>query len=103
MQGTFGMKVDQYKKYKRLKRENLRDHMDDIELILTILGEATTTKFTQDRNSHGLSKLHRDAHDGGAVAGRTRVDIESQTHHPVISPSNYLPKIKRKLISKTEK
>jgi len=49
MEGTFGLKVEDYKKLKRLKRENLRDHMNDIELILTMLGEATTTKITRDR------------------------------------------------------
>ena len=54
IQGTFGMKVDDYKKFKNLKRENLRDHMTDLELILTMLGEATTTKITKDRDSHGF-------------------------------------------------
>src|SRR3989339_847096 len=89
MEGAFGLKVDDYKKLKRLERENLRDHMNDIELILTMLGEATTTKLTKDRNSQGMPKLRNDARDGGAVAGRTRKDIELQSGKPVISNRNY--------------
>jgi len=61
MQGTFDMKVSEYKKFKGLNRENLRDHMDDLELILTMLGEATTTRLTKDRNSKGFPKLKNDA------------------------------------------
>lgn len=95
MEGTFGMKVAQYKKFKSLKRENLRDHMDDLELILTMLGEATTTKLTKDRESKGFSKLKRDAQDGGKVAGRTRKDIEKQSGKRVVSKENYLPKVKQ--------
>jgi len=95
MEGAFGLKVDDYKKLKRLERENLRDHMNDIELILTMLGEATTTKLTKDRNSQGMPKLRNDARDGGAVAGRTRKDIELQSGKPVISNRNYLG-LKRK-------
>jgi len=90
MQGTFGMNVDEYKKLKKLKQENLRDHMTDLELILTMLGEATTTKLTRDRNSQGCKKLKKDAQDGGKVAGRTRKDIELQSSKNVISSENYL-------------
>jgi DNA-damage-inducible protein D len=57
MQGTFGLKVDDYKKVKALERENLRDHMTDIELILTMLAEATTTTLHRDRESQGSSRL----------------------------------------------
>jgi hypothetical protein len=67
MEGTFGLKVEDYKKLKRLNRENLRDHMNDIELILTMLGEATT-KLTKDRDTKGFPDLRKDAQDGGAVA-----------------------------------
>ncbi len=98
MQGTFEMKVEDYKKYKGLKRENLRDHMTDLELILTMLGEATTTKITDDRDSQGFPALQKDAKDGGAVAGRTRKDIESQTGKKVVSRKNYLPGQTRKRI-----
>lgn len=89
MQGAFGLKVDEYKQVKDLERENLRDHMTDIELILTMLAEATTTELHRDRDSQGMSPLKKDAQDGGAVAGRTRQDIEAQTGKPVISPENF--------------
>ncbi len=89
MQGTFGLKVDDYKQVKDLQRENLRDHMTDIELILTMLAEATTTELHRDRDSQGMKPLKKDAKDGGAVAGRTRKDIEAQTGKPVISGGNY--------------
>lgn len=89
MQGAFGLKVDEYKQVKTLKQENLRDHMTDIELILTMLGEATTTKLHRDRDSQGMNPLKKDAKDGGAVAGRTRKDIERQTGKPVISAANF--------------
>lgn len=88
-EGTFALKVDEYKQVKALARENLRDHMTDIELILTMLGEATTTKLHRDRDSVGMPKLKKDAKDGGAVAGRTRKDIEQQSGKPVISPDNF--------------
>ena len=89
MQGTFALRVDEYKQVKALARENLRDHMTDIELILTMLGEATTTKLHSDRDSVGMPRLKKDAKDGGAVAGRTRKDIEQQSGKPVISPGNF--------------
>lgn len=87
---AFGMTPSEYKKLKNLKKENLRDHMDDMELILTMLGEATTTRFTKDRDSRGFSPLKKDARDGGAVAGRTRKDIEKQSGKKVISGKNFL-------------
>jgi prophage antirepressor-like protein len=89
MQGAFGLKVDEYKQVKDLERENLRDHMTDIELILTMLAEATTTELHRDRDSQGMAPLQNDARDGGAVAGRTRKDIEGQTGKPVISGKNF--------------
>jgi len=91
MANTFGLKVDEYKKIKKLSsKNNLRDHMDDIELILTMLAEATTTKLHQDKNSVGFPKLIKDAKEGGSVAGRTRKDIEDVTGKKVITPKNYL-------------
>jgi prophage antirepressor-like protein len=89
MHGTFALNVDEYKQVKALARENLRDHMTDIELILTMLAEATTTKLHRDRDSVGMLPLKKDAKDGGAVAGRTRKDIEKQTGKPVISQENF--------------
>jgi DNA-damage-inducible protein D len=89
MQGAFDLKVEEYKKVKGLERENLRDHMNDIELILTMLGEATTTKLHRDRDTKGFDPLKKDAQDGGAVAGRTRKDIEEKAGKPVISAENF--------------
>ncbi len=94
MKGAFNLTVEDYKKLKKLNRENLRDHMEDIELILTMLGEATTTKFHRDRDSRGFPELDQDAKDGGNVAGRTRKDIERQSKKSVISERNYFPKNK---------
>jgi hypothetical protein len=89
LQGAFDMTAEDYKKFKGLKRENLRDHMDDIELILTMLGEATTTRLHKDRNSKGFEPLKRDAKDGGGVAGRTRKDIEQKSGKPVATKKNF--------------
>jgi DNA-damage-inducible protein D len=89
MQGTFDLKVDEYKQVKALERQNLRDHMTDIELILTMLAEATTTTLHRGRESRGMEPLRKDAQDGGAVAGRTRKDIERQTGKPVVSAANF--------------
>lgn len=89
---AFGMTPSQYKKFKGLRRENLRNHMEDLELILTMLGEATTTKVTKARNSKGFLPLKQDAKEGGEVAGSTRKDIEKRTGKPVSTRTNYLPK-----------
>ena len=86
----FNMTPAQYKKFKGLKRENLRDHMEDLELILTMLGEATTTKITKDRNSRDFVPLKKDAKEGGEVAGSAREDIEERTDKPVSTRRNYL-------------
>ena len=72
--------------------------MDDIELVLTMLGEATTTRLTQDRESQKFSSLQQDAKDGGDVAGSTRKDIETKLGKSVVSPENYIgtkEKVKR--------
>lgn len=89
MQGAFDLKVEDYKQIKGLERENLRDHMTDIELILTMLGEATTTKLHRDRDSQGLEPLKKDAQEGGAVAGSTRRDIEKRSGKPVVTGENF--------------
>jgi hypothetical protein len=90
MESTFGLKVEEYKKLKGLERENLRDHMDDMELILTMLGEAATTKITQVRDSQGFIPLKKDANDGGGVAGRTKKEIEKLTGTKITSSKNFL-------------
>jgi len=89
MQGAFDLKVDDYKQVKGLAHENLRDHMTDIELILTMLAEATTTKLHRDRDSRGLDPLKKYAQEGGAVAGSTRRDIEKRSGKPVVTGENF--------------
>ncbi len=89
MQGAFDLKVEVYKQVKGLERENLRDHMTDIELILTMLAEATTTKLHRDRDSKGFEPLKKDAQEGGAVAGSTRRDIERRSGKPVVTGENF--------------
>ncbi len=94
---TFGMTPGEYRKFKGLQKENLRDHMDDIELILTMLGEATTTRFTRERDSKAFPKLRKDARDGGDVAGSTRKDIEQKLGKSVVSSDNFLEKPEEQL------
>jgi hypothetical protein len=89
MKGAFDLNVEDYKQVKSLERENLRDHMTDIELILTMLAEATTAELHRDRDSQGLLPLAKDARAGGAVAGRTRKDIETRTGKPVVTGENF--------------
>jgi DNA-damage-inducible protein D len=89
-QATFGMSVQQHKTYKSLKSQNRRDHMTDLELILTMLGEATATRLHQDRDTQGFEDLQGDAHEAGEVAGNTRRDIEQRTGTKVVSSENYL-------------
>ncbi len=96
MQGAFSLKVDDYKKLKGIEKGNLRDHMTDLELIITMLGEATTTQITQQKDSKGMPKLRNDAKAGGALAGRTRKDIEQQIGNLVVSKKNFLPNKKNK-------
>lgn len=99
---TFGLTPSEYKQFKRLENQNLRDHMDDIELILTMLGEATTTRFARERDSQQFPELKTDAKDGGDVAGTTRKDIEGKLGKSVVSSHNYLetPEKMKKIESK---
>ncbi len=99
MHAAFNMTVEEYKDHKWLKRHNLRDHMTDLELILTMLWEATTTKLHQDRDSKIFKQLKKDAQDGWSVAGRTRKDIEQQSGKKVISEKNYLKGMSKKNIT----
>ena len=83
-----GMSTRQYKNLKGLKKENLRDNMTTLELVLNMLAEATTTQFSKDRKPTTFQENLEVAKAGGQVAGRTRKDIESQSDTPVISPKN---------------
>ncbi|MBA3066498.1 Bro-N domain-containing protein [bacterium] len=72
------------------KRENLRDHMDDLELIFTMLGERATTEIHRNENSRGVPKLKTDARAGGKISGDARKALEKRLKRPVVSRRNYL-------------
>ena len=87
---TFGITPSQYKKLKGLKRENLRDHMDDFELIFNMLGERSTTEIHRTENSKGIPKLKSDAIRGGKIAGGARKQLEKELGRSIISKKNFL-------------
>lgn len=87
---TFGLKTQEHKKLKGLTSQNLRDHMTDFELVLTMLGEKTTVAFTQTSDAQGLEQNANAARSGGRVAGNTRKDIEKQLGRSIVSSKNFL-------------
>jgi len=87
---TFGMTPSQYKKHKKLKRENLRDHMNDLELIFSMLGEASTTEIARNRDVQGLDENKQAAHSGGKIAGDARRKLEIESGKKVVTNQNYL-------------
>lgn len=100
---TFGITPSQYKKLKGLKRENLRDHMDDLELLFTQLGEAATTQIARTDDAQGMEKNKNAAQRGGAVAGTARKQLEKETGKKVMNSKNYLmPKNKTRRLSKNK-
>ena len=87
---TFGVTPSEYKKLKGLKRENLRDHMGDLELIFSMLGEASTTRIARDKDAQGFVENKSAAKEGGAVAGTARKELEKQITGKIVSKGNYL-------------
>jgi len=87
---AFGLTPAEYKKHKNLKRENLRDHMTDLELIFSMLGEASTTEIARNKDSQGFDENLNAAQEGGNIAGNARRELESKTGRPVVSKQNYL-------------
>ncbi|MCR4307418.1 MAG: Bro-N domain-containing protein [Candidatus Berkelbacteria bacterium] len=87
---TFGVTPSQYKKLKGLERENLRDHMTDLELIFNMLGEASTTEIHRNEDSKGVIKLKSDAKAGGNIAGGARKNLEKRLRRPVVVSDNFL-------------
>ena len=83
-----GMTTRQYKKLKGLKKENLRDNMSTMEIVLNMLAEATTTELSKAHQPDGFSESQKIARRGGRYAGQVRQDIEKDTGHPVISAQN---------------
>ncbi|MEI9913372.1 MAG: Bro-N domain-containing protein [Bacteroidota bacterium] len=92
---TFGLTPAQYKKVKGLKSQNLRDHMNDLELIFSMLGEASTTAIVKTRNPKGFIENQIVAKQGGSVAGKARRDLETKTGKKIVSSENYLPEPKK--------
>ena len=91
-----GKTTKQYKQFKGLKKEGLRDNMTNIELALNILAEASTAEISKSRNPKGFRQSAEIARKGGNIAGDARKKLEAQVGHPVISPSkasDYLPPV----------
>ncbi|PIY95065.1 MAG: phage antirepressor protein [Candidatus Levybacteria bacterium CG_4_10_14_0_8_um_filter_35_23] len=93
---TFGVTPSEYKKIKGLKRENLRDHMNDLELLLSQLGEAATTEITKTEHPQGFKENKQVSKRGGKIAGDARSHLERETGKKVITSRNYLPKKQKK-------
>lgn len=91
---TFGMTPSEYKEFKGLtkKNQNLRDHMDDLELIFTMLGERVTTEISQQEGPKTITESRKIARRGGNVAGIARKETEKELGRPVSNTSNFLPK-----------
>lgn len=88
---TFGMTPSEYQKLKGLKRENLRDHMNDLELIFTMLGEASTTEIVRNKDARGFLENKIAAKEGGDIAGEARRKLEIKSGKKVSTGENYLP------------
>ncbi len=90
---TFGVTPGDHKKLKGLeqvKAANLRDHMTDLELIFTMLGEASTTEIAKRKDAQGFPQNRGAAREGGTVAGNARKELEAKSGTPVVSNANYL-------------
>jgi len=86
---TFGLTPSQYAEFKRLKRENLRDHMTDLELIFSMLGEASTTEIARNKNAQGFNRNLNAAKEGGTVAGNARKELERKSGKRVVTSKNF--------------
>lgn len=93
---TFGVTPSEYKNIKGLKRQNLRDHMDDFELIFTMLGERSTTEIHRTEDSQSVPKLKEDAKAGGQIAGNARKELEKRIGRSIVSKDSYISKARSK-------
>ncbi len=100
---TFGLTPSEYKRLKGLKSQNLRDHMNDLELIFSMLGEASTTEIVRTQHPQGFDKNKVAAREGGKIAGNARKELESKTGKKVVTSSNFLPAPKVKALKKSDK
>ena len=87
-QAWSGFTTKEYKTHKDLKKENLRDHMTNLELVLNMLAEATTTEISKEKNPKDFEESHEIAKQGGAIAGNTRKEIEEKTGKKIVSKQN---------------
>lgn len=94
---TFGVTPAEYKQLKGLQRENLRDHMNDLELLFSMLGEAATTEITKVEHPRGFGENQKVSQRGGTIAGDARQKLEAETGKKVVVEDNYLPEQHRKL------
>lgn len=100
---TFSMTPSAYKRHKGLKRENLRDHMTDLELIFSMLGEASTKEIAINKDAQGFVENKQAAFEGGAVAGNARRELERKSGKKVISKENYRKLSQSTKLLKSEK
>ncbi len=92
---TFGVTPAEYKKLKGIKRENLRDHMNDLELLFSMLGEAATTEITKSEHPEGFFENKKVSRRGGSIAGDAREKLENETGRPIVAAANFLPKVEK--------
>ena len=99
---AFGLTPSEYKELKGLERENLRDHMTDLELIFSMLGEAATTEIARKQDAQGFDENRTASHKGGRIAGEAREKLEQETGEKVVSRNNYLtePESRKRLTTK---
>ena len=101
---TFGKSIKEHRKIKSLdpmnKNQNLRDHMTDLELIFTMLGEKSTTEITKSRESNGFDECFDSSKEGGKIAGNARKELEKKTGRKVVSSENFFSITEKKEIKK---
>jgi hypothetical protein len=95
---TFGLTPSEYKNLKGLKSQNLRDHMTDLELIFSMLGEASTKEIVVNTNPEGVEANKKAAKSGGKIAGDARKQLELKSGKKVISSENFLPEKNQNVI-----
>jgi len=100
---TFGLTPKEYKEVKGLKSQNLRDHMTDLELIFSMLGEASTKEIAVNTDTQGFVESKKAAKAGGKIAGDARKQLELKSGKKVVTNENYLPEDKKKELSSKKK
>ncbi|GAF86627.1 unnamed protein product, partial [marine sediment metagenome] len=100
---SFGMTPNEYKKFKGLKTENLRDHMTDLELIFGMLGEASTSEIERTQNPEEFEEHVEVSRKGGEIAKNAREELETETEENVVSDENYLYAEEREIRERKKK